>query len=142
MDDGGLESGCQFLKDCRQMKRALLMPLLFCAISLGVSAQDTSVDWVQVTSKAQWQPRDSSGEVVFRDRLWLFGGWFTSFVGTPRDVWSSANGRTWTRVTEQAAWKHGDLPMSLVFDDKMWFMGGWLQINGTEQCAHNRARFK
>jgi len=107
------------------MKTALWMTLLLASIPLISAAEDDLANWVQVTPKAQWQPRDSSGEVVFRDRLWLFGGWFTSFVGTPRDVWSSANGRDWTRVTEQAAWKHGDLPMSLVFDDKMWFMGGW-----------------
>jgi hypothetical protein len=78
-----------------------------------------------VTGQAAWQPRDSSGEVVYRDQLWLFGGWYTSFVDTPRDVWSSPDGKNWKLVTQTAAWKHGDLPMTLVFDDKMWFMGGW-----------------
>lgn len=82
-------------------------------------------DWVQVTDKAAWKPRDSSGEVVFHDQLWLMGGWFESFQAPPRDVWSSADGKEWKLVQQEAAWKHGDLPMTLVHDDKMWYLGGW-----------------
>jgi hypothetical protein len=82
-------------------------------------------DWVQVTGQAAWQPRDSSGEVVFRDRMWLLGGWFDSYSAPPRDVWSSRDGRTWEQVTHQAPWKHSDLPMTITFRDRMWLMGGW-----------------
>jgi hypothetical protein len=72
-------------------------------------------DWVRVTEKAEWQPRDSSGELVFRDQLWLFGGWFDSFHAPPRDVWSSKDGKSWRKVTGEAPWKHSDLPMTLAF---------------------------
>lgn len=82
-------------------------------------------DWVRVTEKAEWQPRDSSGELVFRDQLWLFGGWFDSFHAPPRDVWSSKDGKSWRKVTGEAPWKHSDLPMTLAFRDRMWFLGGW-----------------
>lgn len=81
--------------------------------------------WVKVTDKAGWQPRDSQGEVVYKDRLWIMGGWFNSYEAPPRDVWSSADGKNWKLVEKSAPWKHSDLPMSLVFDDKMWMMGGW-----------------
>src|SRR6266704_7030600 len=84
-----------------------------------------ALDWVKVTEKAPWQPRDSAGEVVFKDQLWIMGGWFDSFSAPPRDVWSSADGKTWKLVTKEAPWKHSDLPMSLVFKDRMWLMGGW-----------------
>ena len=82
-------------------------------------------DWVRVTDKAGWQPRDSSGEVVFQDRLWILGGWFDSFSAPPRDVWSSADGKDWKLITKEAPWKHSDLPMTLVFKDRMWLLGGW-----------------
>ena len=39
-------------------------------------SQSLAFDWVNVTEKAGWQPRDSQGEVVFNDKLWLMGGWF------------------------------------------------------------------
>jgi hypothetical protein len=62
---------------------------------------------------------------VFRDRLWVLGGWFNSYQPAPRDVWSSADGKSWTLVSKEAPWKHSDLAMSLVFNDRMWMMGGW-----------------
>jgi len=82
-------------------------------------------DWVKVADKAAWKARDSQGEVVFKDRLWIMGGWYDSFSSPPRDVWSTADGKTWDLVTDAAPWKHSDLPMTVVHDDKMWLMGGW-----------------
>ncbi|MEN9632338.1 MAG: hypothetical protein RL077_742 [Verrucomicrobiota bacterium] len=82
-------------------------------------------DWVRETEAAGWQPRDSQGELVFRDRLWIFGGWFNSFAAPPRDVWSSGDGRAWQLVTTNAPWLHSDLPMAITFKDRMWMMGGW-----------------
>lgn len=82
-------------------------------------------DWVRVTEHAGWQARDSQGELIYKDRLWIFGGWFQSFEAPPRDVWSSADGKTWGLVTKVAPWKHSDLPMTVVHNDRMWLMGGW-----------------
>lgn len=96
-------------------------------VFLGTSAfaEGKAPNWVRVTEEAGWQARDSSGEVVFRDRMWLCGGWFSSHLPAPRDVWSSSDGQNWELVVQTAGWKHGDLPMTLVFNDRMWFMGGW-----------------
>jgi len=113
------------------MRRPLLLllhlaaVLLTPAVSRSVLADDPDPDWKLVTADAGWQPRDSQGELVYRDRLWIFGGWFNSFEAPPRDVWSSPDGKTWKLVTKQAPWIHSDLSMSLAFKDRMWFMGGW-----------------
>jgi Kelch motif len=93
--------------------------------AVPAAGEEKAPDWVKVTDRAGWQPRDSQGEVVYKDRLWIFGGWFDSFSAPPREVWNSADGKRWNRITENAAWRHSDLGMTLVFDDKMWFMGGW-----------------
>ena len=82
-------------------------------------------DWQLVTPAAAWKPRDSQGELVFNDRLWIFGGWFDSFSSPPRDVWSSADGKTWELVEKTAPWRHSDLPMTVTFQNAMWLMGGW-----------------
>src|SRR3954452_17218012 len=97
-------------------------PFAFCLAVLSGVSPDTAPDWVKVTDKAGWRPRDSSGEVVFKDRLWILGGWFDSFSAPPRDVWNSPDGKTWKLVTNEAPWKHSDLPMTLVFKDRMWLM--------------------
>src|SRR5665213_1611137 len=101
---------------------------LFCVFL--VTAQILHADeraapnWVKVTDNAGWQARDSSGEVVFHDQLWILGGWFDSYTAPPRDVWSSADGKTWKLVEKTAPWKHSDLPMTLAFKDRLWLLGG------------------
>jgi hypothetical protein len=103
------------------------VPFALClALAGGLAAGgENAPAWVRVTERAQWQPRDSSGEVVFKDRLWILGGWFDSFSAPPRDVWSSADGKTWDLITRDAPWRHSDLPMTVAFDNRMWMMGGW-----------------
>lgn len=107
--------------------RSVITPLLLLAgFGAASPAQDRPApDWVRETETAGWQARDSQGELVFRDRLWIFGGWFNSFAAPPRDVWSSADGRAWGLVTNNAPWIHSDLPMAVTFKDRMWMMGGW-----------------
>lgn len=105
----------------------VMIGLLWClsAGALQTRADEADVRWKRVTDQAGWRPRDSSGELVFGNRLWVLGGWFDSFSAPPRDVWSSADGVTWTEVTGNAPWKYSDLPMTTVFRDRMWLMGGW-----------------
>ena len=95
------------------------------SIALLDAAVRTSPDWVMETPAAAWQPRDSQGELVFNNRLWILGGWFNSFEAPPRDVWSSRDGKTWNLVTKTAPWLHSDLSMSIAFKKAMWMMGGW-----------------
>src|SRR6185312_10136951 len=91
------------LRTMRWFASSLAVLLLASVSALG---DDGNFDWRQVTSKAGWQPRDSSGEVVFSDQLWILGGWFDSFAAPPRDVWSSTDGASWKRATAEAPWKH------------------------------------
>lgn len=107
------------------MRHTMLIAGVIFSMTISLFAEEKSLDWVQVTEKAGWQPRDSQGELVYKDQLWIFGGWFNSYEAPPRDVWNSPDGKKWNLVTKQAPWIHSDLPMSVVFDDKMWMMGGW-----------------
>lgn len=81
-------------------------------------------DWVLVNPAADFQPRDSAGEFVFQDHIWILGGWYTPQVPNPRDVWKSPDGKRWTCVTPEAPWEHSDLSVVLPYHDRMWLMGG------------------
>ncbi|HJN16310.1 MAG TPA: galactose oxidase [Armatimonadota bacterium] len=81
-------------------------------------------DWVCVNEQADWQARDSAGEFVFDNQMWILGGWYTPQVPNPRDVWKSPDGVEWTQTVEVAPWEYSDLSVALPFDGKMWFMGG------------------
>ena len=102
-------------------------PLLFCLFVSPsiITAEDSPPNWVRVQKAAAWRPRDSQGEVVFDGKMWIFGGWFSSYAAPPRDVWNSSDGKNWTLVTKEAPWLHSDLPMTVVFKNRMWMMGGW-----------------
>lgn len=103
------------------------VPFLSADDEAGLQSDSDAVkiNWVRETEAAGWQPRDSSGEVVHNEQLWILGGWFDSFSVPPRDVWNSSDGRTWNTVTTTAPWKYSDLPMTASFKDRMWIMGGW-----------------
>ncbi|MFT3748935.1 MAG: hypothetical protein QM768_11485 [Agriterribacter sp.] len=84
----------------------------------------TPVNWTLEQEYASWLPRDSHVGLVYNNRLWVLGGWFSSFDTSFHDVWSSSDGKVWDLVNQSANWVHGDLPVSIVFKDKMWIMGG------------------
>ncbi len=106
---------------------SLSIPLLFClpGSQTNIKAEDHLPNWVNVQKAAPWQARDSQGEVVFDGKMWIFGGWFSSYAAPPRDVWNSSDGKNWKLVTKDAPWLHSDLPMSITFKNRMWMMGGW-----------------
>ena len=107
------------------MLRPLLVSLtILTAAGCAMSQTRQGPDWVLVNPQAEWQARDSQGEFVYQDQLWILGGWFDAKQPNPRDVWKSPDGQTWTRTVEVAPWEHSDLSVALVYRDKMWFMGG------------------
>ena len=57
-------------------------------------------EWVLVTRKASFAPRDGAGALVYEDRMWLLGGWnpgdkkhFPRICNN--EVWSSKDGAAW-----------------------------------------------
>jgi len=104
----------------------VLLGLIAVAVSVAVVTKHLGMapEWVCETTEAGWQPRDSQGELVYDNHLWILGGWYSPQEPNPRDVWKSLDGRKWTRVVEIAPWEHSDLSAVVVFDGKMWLMGG------------------
>jgi hypothetical protein len=90
-----------------------------------IFAQDTTPKWIKEADSTDWKARDSQGELVYNNKLWILGGWFNSYEAPPRDVWSSEDGKKWKLITNKAPWIHSDLSASIAFKGKMWMMGGW-----------------
>jgi hypothetical protein len=72
--------------------------------------------WELVKKKSPWAPRDSAGELVFKNRMWLLGGYIPQ---TSNDVWSSADGIKWRRCADVPSRKGIDIPIACVFRGKM-----------------------
>jgi hypothetical protein len=94
------------------------------------------IDWTRVTPTGPiFSPRDGHGVVVFKDKLWVIGGWnnSTGAGGTEEflaDVWSSSDGVAWTRVTASTGFEPRVAHDVVVFQDKLWVTGGRLSIGG------------
>ena len=87
-----------------------------------------TANWSRITESAPWPPRDSPGAVVFRERIWLLGGWQMLGPGDfPRlnDVWHSADGVTWECALRAASWPARNLSGCVVHGDRIWLMGGF-----------------
>ncbi|WP_236973647.1 Kelch repeat-containing protein [Membranihabitans maritimus] len=119
------------------MKNFTFFLLPFLVFLTPCQSQDLP-QWELVKDSVAWLPRDSQGELVFKDHLWIFGGWHSSYEAPPRDVWKSKNGKRWKKVTDKAPWIHSDLPMVTTFRGKMWFMGGWYNGRLEGRSASNQ----
>ena len=95
--------------------------------------------WTNVTHEAAFAPRNGSGALTFRNRMWLIGGWNPRNKELfPRncnnDVWSSRDGATWSRVKRNTFqneefrpatdWEGRHCAGYVVFKNKMWIVGG------------------
>ena len=55
------------------MSRLLVVLASLLLFPARTEGDDRVLDWVRVTDRAGGRARDSSGEVVYKDRLWLLG---------------------------------------------------------------------
>jgi hypothetical protein len=106
-------------------------------------------NWTRVTDEAPWPGRTWGSTVVYKDRLWLLGG----FRSEPTwenlgDVWYSTDGADWRRLSLPATCRHSgssNVPVVVnnsiwaprhemsvyAFDGKLWVVGGmvWPLMN-------------
>lgn len=88
-----------------------------------VWSSSDGINWVCETPEAPWAPRLWFSAAVYRDRMWVIGGWskeHDNFV----DVWHSADGSHWERLETKTTWKARHEHSVFVFQDKLWVAGG------------------
>ncbi len=122
------------------MKGSLLLFVAVWVLLEGAACvAQSEYEWVKVTLEAPFAPRDGAGALVFKDRMWLLGGW------NPRDkenfpkvctndVWKSTDGLHWKLVkpntfglsefNPQSDWEGRHTAGYVVHDNKMWIVGG------------------
>ncbi|HEX8920993.1 MAG TPA: hypothetical protein VF766_05925, partial [Pyrinomonadaceae bacterium] len=78
--------------------------------------------WEVVAETSRLPQRVFYGAVVFKDKIWLMGG----FDGQRyyNDVWNSADGVNWTKAIEGAAWSPRIVGAAVVFKNRIWIIGG------------------
>jgi hypothetical protein len=90
------------------------------------------VHWEKVTSKVPWHPRLWFSSVVYRDRMWVLGGWSNNPSRNWGDVWYSSNGENWKQLESKVIWKERHEHSAYVWRDKIWVAGGHAQPLSSE----------
>jgi hypothetical protein len=72
--------------------------------------------------EAPWPARNLSGCLVFKDAIWLLGGF--DGVNSLADVWRSEDGRNWEQMRVDAPWCGRGAFGCSVHNDKLWVYGG------------------
>ena len=83
--------------------------------------------WNRATKQAPWKHSDFPMTAVFRDRMWVMGGWHGGrFPGASasNSVWSSTDGAEWKLETAAAEWSPRMSGGLLVFKDRLWVLAG------------------
>jgi len=98
--------------------------------------------WVEATSTAPWEPRDSGEVFIFQNKMWLMGGLngnnqikenhLVEYWKAPHfnDIWNTEDGIHWQRVADRSAWAPRRSMTVAFFKNKLWMLGGWSPING------------
>lgn len=79
--------------------------------------------WIREIESAPWEPRLWFSAVVYRDRIWVLGGW-SKEKDNFGDVWHSADGKSWQKFVTKTCWKARHEHSVFVFQDKLWIAGG------------------
>ena len=89
-----------------------------------VWSSDDGINWEQVSESAPWPARLWFSSVVYRDRIWVMGGWSNNPYKNYSDVWSTKDGKNWIQLKSDLVWKERHEPSAFVFKDKIWVAGG------------------
>jgi hypothetical protein len=88
-----------------------------------VWSSSDGVNWTCEAESAPWAPRIWFSAAVYRQRIWVLGGW-SKEKDNFGDVWHSADGKTWQRLETEHGWKARHEHSAFVFRDKLWVAGG------------------
>ncbi len=94
--------------------------------------------WDLVTDHAPWDGRIWSECMVYRNRIFLLGGFRAEPVWENReDVWYSANGKDWKQLKTDTQWPDRHELSAYVHDGKLWVVAGnhWPLMNDVWSLA-------
>ena len=89
-----------------------------------VWSSSDGANWEKVADDVPWHPRLWFSSVVYRDRMWVLGGWSNNPSQNWGDVWYSRDGKSWKQLVSKVIWKERHEHSAVVWRDKIWVVGG------------------
>jgi hypothetical protein len=80
--------------------------------------------WTQVTDRSPWAARIWFSSLVYKERMWVLGGWSNKPSKNWNDVWYSSDGKDWKELVTERVWSPRHEQSAYVFGGKIWIAGG------------------
>ena len=92
---------------------------------------DDGANWTRVIEHAPWVQRQWFIAKVYRDRLWIIGGFSNRQSINFADTWCTTDGVHWQELKSDAWWSPRLEPTCYIFDDSLWVVAGnsWPLMN-------------
>jgi hypothetical protein len=89
------------------------------------------VRWERVLEHAPWAPRMWFGIKVYRDRIWIIGGFDNANGANLGDVWCTEDGVDWHQFAAEKTFSPRHEPTCYVYRDSLWVAAGnsWPVLN-------------
>ncbi|MGI5818605.1 MAG: hypothetical protein ACOX9R_10975 [Armatimonadota bacterium] len=96
-----------------------------------VWCSEDGATWERVLEHAPWAERTWFVAEVYRDRLWIIGGYDNVNHANFGDVWYTDDGVTWHQMPAPEEFKSRHEATPWVYDDSLWIAGGntWPVLN-------------
>lgn len=83
------------------------------------------IHWERETPAAPWHERIWFSSVVYKDHMWVIGGWSNNPYKNWSDTWYSRDGKSWSKLeVEGRQWQGRHEHSAYVFRNKLWIAGG------------------
>lgn len=92
-----------------------------------VWSSSDGIEWTQEIEHAPWAARIWFSGAVYRDRLWMLGGWSNDPFKNWNDVWHSDDGKHWAPLQASNVWPARHEHSAYIFDDALWVVAGHAQ---------------
>lgn len=82
-------------------------------------------EWRLESAAAPWHPRIWFSASVYRNLMWVVGGYSRDPVVNWDDTWFSSDGRSWSKLDVTATFPGRHEQSAWVHDDRLWVAGGF-----------------
>ncbi len=80
--------------------------------------------WTKVLDHAPWAARQWFIAKVYRDKLWIIGGFDNRNSANFNDVWYTEDGKNWREFKSETKFSPRHEPTCYVFKDSLWVVAG------------------